>query len=49
MKAERKIEEHEEEEFLNYIEDESKDIGYILFSYYFNFAKPIDMAKKLLK
>ena len=49
MKAEREIEEDDEEEFLKYIEDESKDIGYILFSYYFNFAKSIDMTKKLFE
>ena len=47
MKAEREIEE-EKEKFFKYIEDESKDIGYILFSYYFNFVKPIDMAKKII-
>ena len=49
MKAEREIEEEEKEEFLKYIEDESKDIGYILFSYYFSFVKPFDMAKKLFE
>ena len=49
MKVEREIEEEEKEEFFKYIEDESKDIGYILFSYYFNFVEPIDMAKKLFE
>ena len=49
MKAERETEEEEKEEFFKYIEDESNDIGYILFSYYFNFVKPIDMAKKLFE
>ena len=49
MKAEREIEEEKKEEFLKYIEDESKNFGHILFSYYFNFVKPIDMAKKLFE
>ena len=48
MKAESEIEDEEKEEFFKYIEDESKDIGYILFSYYFNFVKPIDLAKKII-
>ena len=49
MKADREIEEEEIEGFLKYIEDESKDIGYVLFSYYFDFAKPSDLAKKIFK
>ena len=49
MKADREIEEEEIEEFLKCIEDESKYIGYILFSYYFNSVKPIDNAKKLFE
>ena len=48
MKSEKEIEE-EKEEFFKYIEDESKHIGYIFFSYYFNFVKPIDIAKKLFE
>ena len=48
MKADREIEEEEIDEFLRYIEDESKDIGHILFSYYFNFVKPSDLAKKII-
>ena len=47
MKAQREIE--KEEEFLKYIENESKDIGYISFSYYFNFVKPSDLATKLFE
>ena len=46
MKAQREIEKEEEKKNFKYIENESKDIGYILFSYYFNFAKPSDLAKK---
>ena len=49
VRADREIEEEEIEECLKYIEDESKNIGYILFSYYFNSVKPIDMAKKLFE
>ena len=47
MKAQREIE--KEEEFLKYIENESKDIGYISFSYYFNFVKSSDLTKKLFE
>ena len=46
MKAERETEEEEKEEFLKYIENESKDISYFLFNYYFNFKQPSDLAKK---
>ena len=49
MKADREIEEEEIEEFFKYIENESKDISYILFRYYFNFATPSDFAKKLFE
>ena len=48
MKAQREIEK-EEEEFLKYVENKSKDISYIVFSYYFKFEKPSDLAKKLFE
>ena len=47
MKAQREIEKEEEKEFLRYIENKSKDISYISFSYYFNFEKPSDLTKKI--
>ena len=49
MKAQREIEKEEGKEFLKYIENKSKDICYILFSCYFNFEKPSDLAKKLFE
>ena len=49
MKAQREIEKEEEKEFLKYIQNESKDIGYLSFSYYLNFAKPSDFAKRLFE
>ena len=48
-KQEEQKEESEENKFFKYIENKSKDIGYILFSCYFNFEKPSDMAKNYLK
>ena len=39
----------EESKFIEYIENKSKDIGCISFSYYFNFEKPSDLAKKLFE
>ena len=49
MKAQRKIEKGEEEEFLKYIENKSEDINYYLFKYYCNFLEPSDLAKKLFE
>ena len=48
-KQEEQKEESKESKFLKYIENESKDISYILLSYYFNFEKPSDLAKKLFE
>ena len=48
-KQEEQKEESKESKFLKYIQNESKDISYILLSYYFNFEKPSDLAKKLFE
>ena len=40
-----KKEESEESKFLKYIENKSEGISYFWFNYYFNFAKPSDLAK----
>ena len=48
QKEEQK-EESEEDKFFKYIENESEDINYLLFKYYFNFIKPSDLAKKLFE
>ena len=48
-KQEEQKGESKESKFLKYIENESKDISYILLSYYFNFEKPSDLAKKLFE
>ena len=45
----REKQEEEKEEFLKYIENESKDISYFLFNYYFNFKQPSDLVKKLFE
>ena len=48
-KQEEQKEESKGSKFLKYIQNESKDISYILLSYYFNFEKPSDLAKKLFE
>ena len=48
-KQKKQKEESEESKFLKYIENKSKDIGYFLFKYYFNFEKPNDLAKQLFE
>ena len=48
MKAQREIEKEEEKAILKYIENKSKDISHISFSYYFNFEKPSDLAKTFI-
>ena len=46
---EKQEEESEESKFLKYIENKSEGISYLLFNYYFNFATPSDLAKKLFE
>ena len=46
---EKQKEESEESRFLEYIENKSKGISYLLFNYYFNFKQPSDLAKKLFE
>ena len=41
-------EESEENKFFKYIENETKDIDYGMFNYYFNFAESSDLAKKII-
>ena len=48
QKEERK-EESEENKFLKHIENESKDINYVWFNHFFNFAEPSDLAKQLFE
>ena len=48
IKAKREMEE-EEKEFFKYIDDESKNVNYFLFKYYFNFLKRSDLAEKLFE
>ena len=42
-------EESEKNKFFEHIENETKDIDYGLFNYYFNFVEPNDLAKKIFE
>ena len=42
-------EESKENKFFKQIENETKDIDHGMFSYYFNFVEPSDLAKKLFE
>ena len=42
---EKQKEESEESRFLEYIENKSKGISYLLFNYYFDFKQPSDLAE----
>ena len=48
-KSTKEKEKSEKNKFFEHTENETKDIDYGLFNYYFNFVEPSDLAKKLFE